>query len=238
MTEDRHIVSSYDGQLKDLNAKVHRMGALALEAVAESMIAMRDRDEDKAQHIIENDSVIDALHQDIQEAAVEVLALRQPVANDLRTVVSALRVTSELERIGDYASNIAKRTMALGRSQTEVPSVRVVVRMGQLAHEILSEVLKAYDKRDAAWSEALWHRDVEVDDLHTSLFRELLTYMMEDPRYITPCTHLIFAAKNIERIGDHASNVAEITYYMATAEPIPGERPKADQSSSVAEPGE
>lgn len=237
MTEQHqpHIVRSFGEQLKALNDSIQEMGGLTLESLDRSMKALGNRDEDLATRVIEGDSRIDELNQRIQEEAVTVLALRQPMAEDLRVVVSALRVSSELERIGDYAANIAKRVVTLANAQ-DIPSVRVATRMGALAREILDETMQAYDSRDARWAAALWHRDVEVDDLHTGLFRELLTYMMEDPRYITPCTHLVFAAKNIERIGDHASNISEITHYLATGEPLPGERPKADMSSSLAQP--
>jgi len=161
---------------------------------------------------------------------VRLLALRQPMAQDLREIVSALKVSADLERIGDYAANIAKRSLALA----QVPVVRPaagIPRMGRLVETILKEVLDAYIERDVDKAIAAWERDEELDDLYTSLFREVLTYMMEDPRNITPCTHLLFMAKNLERIGDHATNIAEIIHFLVVGTPLTVLRPKNDGSS-------
>ncbi len=238
MTEDRHIVRSYDEELERLRTTLGEMGGLAESNFARALEALDQQDRELAGEVISDDERVDALNHQVQDNAVRVLALRQPVADDLRAVVAALRVSAELERIGDYGANIAKRVLSLEGNPLPSP-VRTAVRMGYLAHEILREVIDAYLQGDAQRAQALWERDVEVDDMHTSLFRELLTYMMEDPRNITPCSHLLFVAKNIERIGDHATNVAEIGYYVVTAEEIKGERPKADRSSyALAEPGE
>ena len=158
------------------------------------------------------------------------LALRQPMAKDLRAIVAALRIAGDLERIGDYAKNVAKRTMALN----QVPAVRLaasIPRMGKLVQQIIKDILDAYTERDADKAYAAWSRDEEVDGMYNSLFRELLTYMMEDPRNITPCTHILFIAKNIERMGDHATNIAETIYFVVHGVPMTETRPKGDTTS-------
>jgi len=158
------------------------------------------------------------------------LALRQPMAKDLRAIVAALRISADLERIADYAKNVAKRTLALN----QVPAIRLaasIPRMGRLVQQIIKEVLDAYVERDADKARAAWSRDEEVDGMYNSLFRELLTYMMEDPRNITPCTHILFIAKNIERMGDHATNIAETIYFVVHGVPLTETRPKGDTTS-------
>ena len=178
-----------------------------------------------------------AASQEVTQLVVRLLALRQPVARDLREIFSALKIGSDLERIGDYAANVAKRSIAL--SQT--PAVRPVYalpRMAHLAQELIKDVLDSYVQRDADKAYSVWIRDAELDEMYSSLFRELLTYMMEDPRSISPCTHLLFMAKNIERIGDHATNIAENLYYLVNGSPIEEVRPKGDVSSlEVVMPG-
>ena len=172
------------------------------------------------------------------ERAVRLLALRQPMASDLREVIAALKISSDIERIGDYAANVAKRVMAISQLPPVQPA-RSIPRMARLVQAIITDVLDAYARRDADKAVDVWHRDEEVDEMYTGLFRELLTYMMEDPRNITPCTHLIFIAKNIERVGDHATNVAETIYFMVHGKPLTEIRPKGDVSSfTVIEPGE
>ena len=162
--------------------------------------------------------------------------MRQPLAEDLRRVVGALKISADLERIGDYAANISKRAVALNQLPPARPAAGIP-RMGKMVQQILKEVLDAYVEQDAEKALLVWRRDEEVDEMYTSLFRELLTYMMEDPRNITPCTHLLFMAKNIERIGDHATNIAETLYYQVTGRPLTAERPKGDTSAfTVIEP--
>jgi phosphate transport system protein len=237
-----HIVKSYDEELQRLETMLIRMGGLVEAQLGDALGALSRRDPALAEAVIGNDQAIDTLNFEIDEFVVRMLALRQPMANDLRTIVAALRIAGDLERIGDYAANISKRTVALSHSQVVKP-LAGISRMGKLAQQILKEVLDAISHRDAALAKVAWGRDSEVDEMYTSVFRELLTYMMEDPRNITPCTHVLFMAKNIERIGDHATNIAETIYYMVTGEPMRERRPKRDTTSftgpdDLAEPAE
>ena len=194
------------------------------------------RDAETALKIKKADKKIDALEQQIDEQAIRMLALRHPMADDLRIVIVALKTAAVIERIGDYAKNIAKRTQVLSQ-YPELGAARTIKRMADLVLDMIRAVLDAYLARDAGKADAVRLRDTEVDDLHTSLFRELLTYMMEDPRNITPCTHLMFVAKNIERIGDHATNIAENVHFMVHGEMPEDARPKGDASVYVADPG-
>ena len=208
-----HIVKSFDEQLRRLENLIAEMGGLAEAQLADAIDAMSYRDLDKAARIIADDQRIDDLELLVDQEAIAMLALRQPMARDLREIVGALKAASMLERIGDYAKNVAKRTAALVETPP-VPSAQTVVRLGMLAQEMIKDVLDAYIARDAEKADQVRQRDQELDALHTSIFRELLTYMMEDPRNITACTHLLFVAKNIERIGDHATNIAEVVIFM------------------------
>ena len=225
-----HIVKSFDEELQQLNAVVLRMGGVAEAQLAGSIDALVRRDSALAEKVVEGDEAVDQMDLELDENAVRTLALRQPMANDLREVISALKISSDLERIGDYAKNIAKRTIALNQLAHH-EAARSIPRMAKLVQAIIKDVLDAYANHDAGRAMDVWHRDEEVDEMYTALFRELLTYMMEDPRNITPCTHLLFVAKNIERIGDHATNIAETTYYLATGKRIEGGRPKSDTTS-------
>jgi len=229
-TAKEHIVKSFDEELEKLNQIVVRMGGLAEAELASATEALIKRDGELASRVVESDKAIDELEQQLDVAAINLLALRQPMANDLRAIVSALKIASDIERIGDYAKNIAKRVQALSLSQPVQPAY-AVPRMASLVQGIIKDVLDAYVNRDAEKAIDVWLRDREVDELYTGLFRELLTYMMEDPRNITPCTHLLFVAKNIERMGDHATNIAETIHYMVTGERMEGGRPKSDTSS-------
>ena len=225
-----HIVKSFDEELETINGSVLRMGGLAEAQLANAIDALSRRDSERAARVIANDARIDEIEQSINEAAVGILARRQPMANDLRAIVAALKIASDVERIGDYAKNIAKRVQTLTQIPP-VPPAHGIPRMASLAQVIIKEILDAYVAQDAEKARRAWLRDTEVDEMYTSLFRELLTYMMEDPRAITPCTHLLFVAKNIERIGDHATNIAELVYYQVTGERMEGGRPKGDDSS-------
>lgn len=225
-----HIVKSFDEELQRLSAIVLRMGGVAEAQLAGAVDALVRRDSELAQKVVEGDEVIDEMDLELDENAVRTLALRQPMANDLREVISALKISSDLERIGDYAKNVAKRTLALNQL-TPHQAARSIPRMAKLVQAIIKDVLDAYANHDPDRALDVWHRDEEVDEMYTALFRELLTYMMEDPRHITPCTHLLFIAKNIERIGDHATNIAETTHYLTTGKRIHGGRPKGDLSS-------
>ena len=239
MTETaEHIVKSFDEQLDELRRSIVRMGGMAETALADSVEALLRRDGEMARQIIEADKELDELEQHVDELVVRLLALRQPMAIDLREVLCALKVATDLERIGDYACNIAKRAMALSQMRP-VAQLRSPRRMAQLVRNQIKLVIDSYVERDAEKAIEVWRGDEEVDEMYTSLFRELLTYMMEDPRDITPGTHLLFVARNIERIGDHATNIAEYVNYLVTGEWMTHGRPKADTSSfSVLEPEE
>ena len=232
-----HIVKSFDEELKHLNQVIAQMGGLAEAQLQMAIEALARRDADSAKEVVQHDARINSLEGEIDVLTVRVLALRQPMAQDLREVVAALKISSDIERIGDYAANVAKRTLALVQMPSVQP-VHAIPRMGRLVQEQFKEVLDAYVDRDSAKAIRVWERDEEVDEMYTSLFRELLTYMMEDPRNITPCTHLLFIAKNIERIGDHATNIAETVYFLVHGKPLEGARPKGDNSNfAVVTPG-
>ena len=231
-----HIVKSFDEELARLSDLISRMGGLAETQLEDSIEALQRRDSSLAEGAIEIDRVIDAHHAEVDELAIRLLALRQPMAADLRHIVTALKVAPIVERIGDYSKNVAKRTIALN----QVPPVKplfTIPRMGRLVREMIKDVLDAFSNADVEMARDVWARDKEVDDMYDSLFRELLTYMMEDARNITACTHLLFVARNIERIGDLATNVAELVHYQVEGEPLSEDRPKADEASiTVVEP--
>jgi len=225
-----HIVKSFDADLRKLDNIIAEMGGLAEIQLADAIDAMLKRDAEKAELVIEHDNRLDELETQLDERATELLALRQPMAEDLRAVICALKTSAVLERIGDYAKNIAKRTIALSQTAPIGPA-RTVARMGQLVQGMIKNVLDAYVSRDADKAEDVRHRDEEVDALHTSLFREVLTYMMEDPRFITSGTHLLFVAKNIERIGDHTTSIARNVYVLVNGVEPEEQRAKSDASS-------
>ena len=226
-----HIVTSYENELRDLTRKVAEMGGRAERLVSDSVAALLKRDTELAERVIVQDKMVDVLQREIEEGSIAMIARRQPLATDLREIVSALRVAGDLERIGDLAKNTAKRALALDGEYRAQKQLRGVEHMSEIAIEQLKAVLDAYSNHDDARAIEVWKRDGEIDAIYTSLFRELLTYMMEDPRHITLCTHLLFAAKNIERIGDHATNIAETVHYLVVGEPLSDERPKSDTSS-------
>ena len=225
-----HIVKSFDGELKLLTQEIAQMGGLAEAQLAQAIDSLARRDSNAAMQVIESDKRIDALEQDVSNLTIRMLALRQPMATDLREVVAAIKISSDIERIGDYAKNIAKRALQLNQLQPLRP-VGSIPRMGHLAQQIVKDVLDAYVEKDADRAVAAWRRDEEIDEMYTSLFRELLTYMMEDPRNISPSTHLLFIAKNIERIGDHATNIAETVHFLAKGKSIDEARPKGDTTN-------
>ena len=228
MAQD-HIVKSFDEELERLQQIIMRMGGKAERQLSQAVDALVRRDTDLADTIRKQDKEIDAMETELEEAAIKMIALRQPMADDLRVVVSALKIASDLERIGDYAKNIAKRAITI--SQLPPPaSLGTIRRMAQMAQFIIQETLESYSRRDSERALAAWERDKEVDEMYDALFREHLTYMMEDPRTITASTHLIFVAKSIERIGDHATNIAETSYFMTTGERIDSERAKGDRT--------
>jgi phosphate transport system protein len=225
-----HIIKSYDEELQRLDNIITQMGGLAESQLAAAIDAITKRDSDFASEVIENDSRIDALERDTESLVMRLLALRQPMARDLRQSIAALKIASDLERIGDYAANVAKRAIALNQTPPVRP-VYAIPRMGKLGQAMIKDILDAYVERDADKALAVWLRDEELDEMYTSLFRELLTYMIEDPRNITACTHLLFIAKNLERIGDHTTNIAETLYFLVHGTPLAQTRPKGDRSS-------
>jgi phosphate transport system protein len=220
-----HIVKSFDDELRHLHLIVARMGGLAEEQLANALNAIAEQDSALALTVIESDVNVDELQRDAEQQVVRLLALRQPMAIDLRGILAALKVASAIERIADYAKNVAKRAVSLAELPTVQP-VYSIPRMGRAALSMLKDVLDAYNASDPEKAMDVWNRDETLDDLYTSLFRELLTYMMEDARNITPCTHILFIAKNLERIGDHCTNIAENVYFLVTGRQPGGERPK------------
>jgi len=231
-----HTMKAFDTDLQDLARMVAEMGGLAEKQVADAVDALAKRDTTLAQRVSAADASIDTLQREIEEKAVLTIARRQPMAVDLREVVGALRLANDLERIGDLAKNIAKRVLAIsGRFQPQ-KIVAGVQHMSDLCEEQLKDVLDAYAQKHDEAAMDVWRRDGAIDALYTSLFRELLTYMMEDPRNITFCTHLLFCAKNIERMGDHATNIAETVYYIVEGSALADERPKGDTTASTTVP--
>ncbi|CAK0758405.1 Phosphate-specific transport system accessory protein PhoU homolog [Azospirillaceae bacterium] len=226
----KHIVKAYTNELQHLSNLVTQMGGAAEAQVSDAVQAVAKRDIALAARVMEGDDRLDNFERAIDAEAIKLLALRQPMASDLREIVGALKIAADLERIGDYAANIAKRSIALAQLPPMRP-VAAIPRMGRLVQEILKEVIDAYIDHDIVRASAAWRRDEELDDLHTSLFREVLTYMMEDPRNITPCAHLLFMAKNLERMGDHATNIAEMLHFQVTGTPLNDKRPKSDAAS-------
>jgi phosphate transport system protein len=226
-----HTAKAFDADLQEISRKVAEMGGLAERQVADAARALVERDADLAERVIATDLVIDAMQHDIEEKAILTIARRQPMAVDLREIIGAMRVCNDLERIGDHAKHIGKRVVALDLDLHPQKLIRGVEHMATLVATLLKQVLDAYASHDIAGALAVWNGDEEVDAVCTSLFRELLTYMMEDPRNITFCMHLMFCAKDIERIGDHATNVAETVYYMIEGRPITDQRPKGDTTS-------
>jgi phosphate transport system protein len=226
-----HTTKAFDADLQDIKRRVAEMGGLAERQIADATRALVERDTDLAEQVITTDPTIDAMQHEIEEKAVLTIARRQPMAVDLREIVGAMRVCNDLERIGDHAKHIGKRVVVLGADFHAQKLIRGVEHMAELVGTLLKEVLDAYASRDLTAALAVWNGDEEVDALCTALFRELLTYMMEDPRNITLCIHLMFCAKDIERMGDHATNVAETVYYMIEGRPITDQRPKGDTTS-------
>jgi phosphate transport system protein len=223
---EQHTVSAFDTELKSLNQKIAEMGGMVEKMLQESSQALRSRDIVLAKNIVERDAKVDALQREIEENAIMIIARRQPMAVDLREIIGAIRTASDLERIGDLAKNVAKRTIAMDPAMELPKLVTGMTHMSDLVLTQLKTVLDSYMARNAANAVAVWQRDGEIDAIYNSLFRELLTYMMEDPRNIGFSTHLLFSAKNFERAGDHATNIAETVYFMTTGTTLPTDRPK------------
>jgi len=231
---NEHTAKAFDVDLQALTSLVAEMGGLAEREFADSIRALTKRDSDLAKRVVESDPTIDSLQGEIEERAILTIARRQPMAIDLREIVGALRVANDLERIGDLAKNIGKRVSALTGDFHPHKLIRGVEHMSALVLGQMKQVLDAYGARDLNAALAVWKADEQVDAMCTSLFRELLTYMMEDPRNITFCIHLMFCAKNIERVGDHCTNIAETVHYMIKGQQITDPRPKGDDTTAFA----
>lgn len=224
-----HTVKAYEEELRALDTRLVAMGELALAQVRGAVTAIAAHDLVQAQAIVDRDAGLDHMEAETEQLIVRLIALRQPVAQDLRRALSALKIAGNLERIGDLAKNIAKRTLVAGVADPDGLAHGSIARMGELVADRLAQVLTAQRSQDIEGAEDVWRRDAEIDQQYDSLFRELLTYMMADARMITPCAHLLFVAKNLERIGDHATNIAEVVHYQITGDPMPGTgRPKWD----------
>ncbi|MBB3287525.1 MULTISPECIES: phosphate signaling complex protein PhoU [Rhizobium] len=228
-----HILSAYDEDLKFLTRRIAEMGGLAEQMVSDSVRALVQSDAALAQKVISDDVVLDHAEREVGDKAIVTIARRQPMAADLREIMGSIRIASDLERVGDLGKNTAKRVIAVQGTGVPRRLARGIEHLSELALSQLKEVLDVYATRSPDKAVSIRERDEEIDAMYTSLFREMLTYMMEDPRNITTCTHLLFCAKNIERIGDHATNIAETIYYMATGAQPEGERPKDDTANTV-----
>ncbi|MET3853360.1 MULTISPECIES: phosphate signaling complex protein PhoU [unclassified Rhizobium] len=228
-----HIFSAYDEDLKFLSRRISEMGGLAEQMVSDAVRALVNGDAALAQKVISDDVILDHAEREINDKAIVTIARRQPMASDLREIMGSIRIAADLERVGDLGKNTAKRVIAVQSTGVPRKLARGLEHLSELALVQLKEVLDVYTTRAADKAKSIRERDEEIDAMYTSLFRELLTYMMEDPRNITSCTHLLFCAKNIERIGDHATNIAETIYYMATGAQPEGERPKDDTANTV-----
>jgi phosphate transport system protein len=226
MSSNEHTLKFYGEELDQLKAEVARMGGLAEAQVRDSIEAVSQRDVSLAESVVGRDHRLDQLDREIERKAIRLIALRQPVAQDLRRTVGALKMASILERTGDYAKNIAKRGLVVAEAEPVTPLTRSIERMGKLVAGRLKDALDAYTSGELEQAMTVWQNDEEVDEHYNSLFRELLTYMIGDPRTINSCAHLLFVAKNLERIGDYATNIAEIVHYEVTGEEIIGDRPK------------
>ena len=233
---NEHTLKFFGEELNQLKAEVARMGGLAEQQVADAVRAVVERDPFLAQTLIGRDERLDDMQRDIERKTIKTIALRQPVAQDLRRTVAALKMSWSLERTGDLAKNIAKRALVIAEAEPIMPLTRSIERMGRLVSSRLREALDAYAAGDLERAHHVWNDDEEVDELYNSLFRELLTYMMSDPRMISSCAHLLFIAKNLERIGDHATTLAEMLHYEITGEDMQGLRPKLSSEGLGAAP--
>ena len=225
---DQHIASAFDRDLEEIQAHVMKMGGLVETAIRDGAKSLKRRDEELADAVRKADKKIDALDTQIQEECARLLALRQPIASDLRTVLTVMRIAANLERVGDYAKNMAKRTSVLVHMQPIDGASGAIKRMAVEVQLMLSDVLDAYIRRDVDLAQDVRHRDIEVDQMYNALFREFLTFMMEDPRNISSCMHLHFIAKNIERMGDHVTSIADQVIYLVTGDMPEEARPKGN----------
>ncbi len=226
----RHIVSAFDDDLVTVQAKISEMGGVVEELLAMSLKAFKKRDADLAREVIVKDKVLDDMEVGLEEMATQVIALRQPMAQDLRVLISAIKIASTLERIGDLAKNIARRAIYLSEAKP-IKVSNSIVQMGKVTRRQLADILDAHARRDADLAVDIWHRDAELDEMYNAIFREVVTYMMEDSRMIGLASQLLFVAKNLERIGDHTTHISEMIYYVVKGEPLGDERPKGEPIS-------
>ncbi|MDW3221421.1 MAG: phosphate signaling complex protein PhoU [Paracoccaceae bacterium] len=233
--QDQHIASAFDRDLEAIQAQIMKMGGLVEDSIRNGSLSLDTRDEELAEKVRKADRVIDDLEEMINEEAARVIALRAPTARDLRLVLSVIKISANLERIGDYAKNMAKRTGVLSQMAPVDDSTGALRRMAREVESMLKDALDAYIQRDAELAMDVINHDRDVDQMYNALFREFLTFMMEDPRNITACMHLHFIAKNIERMGDHVTSIAEQVVYLVTGEHPEDSRPKADKTSLVVE---
>ena len=228
-----HTVKAYDKELDTIERRLAEMGGIAEKMVIDAVDALASADSALAHQVVSSDPRLDTLQHEIEDLAVRTIARRQPVAVDLRELIGAVRIAGDLERVGDLAKNIAKRSVKI-RVEPRVQRAFVGLRhMNEVATELMKDVLDAYAQRDADRAREVWERDVELDALEDAVFRELLTYMMEDPRNISFCAHILFCSKNIERIGDHATNIAETVVYLVTGATLPAERPHGRRETDI-----
>lgn len=230
-----HIVQSYENELATLERAISDLAAAAIGQLEGAVDALVHGDLDKARAVVAGDAALDALDDEVEAACVRILALRQPHADDLRLTITTIKASNELERIGDFAKNIAKRVEAVTRFRA-LPAAASLPHLKDLAVDALRRSCRAFAERDGEMARGVWGSDATLDAAYTALFREIVTYMLEDQGAITPSTHLLFAAKNLERVGDHATNIAELAYFLATGQRLEGDRPKAD-GTPFAAPG-
>lgn len=236
MTETTHIASAFDRDLEAIQSLIMKMGGLVETAISEASKALEMRDVERADTVRKNDKLIDKLEEEVAEEVARLIAMRAPTAGDMRTVLSVLKISGNLERVGDYSKNLAKRTSVLAEMQAVNGTGASIRRMSKLVSVMLKDALDAYIKRDLELAADVRARDIEVDQMYNALFREFLTHMMEDPRNITACMHLHFIAKNIERMGDHVTSIAEQVIYLVTGALPDDERDKADKTSYYSTP--
>ena len=227
-----HIVKAYDDELRHLNDTIVEMAGLTEVQLEGAIQALSNRDAELAYRIIDDDDRIDELNYEVDTQAMRLLALRQPMALDLRNIVAALKISADLERIADYATNVARRTIPLTETEVMGPT-HVIPRMARLVMTMMKGCIDAYIAQDAERANEIWHADQEVDEMYVSLFRELLTYMMEDARRITPCSHVLFMAKNIERMGDHVTNICETIHFLVNGDRMREDRARKTRSDRL-----
>jgi phosphate transport system protein len=230
---DQHTVRAYDKDLDLLERRIAEMGGIAEKMVIDAVDALSTGDTTLAHQVVTTDSRLDVLQREIEEQAIMTIARRQPVAIDLREIIGAIRVAGDLERVGDLAKNIARRSVKIGLESRVPRAIIGIKHMNDFATELMKDVLDAYAQRDVERALDVWERDVDLDALDDSVFRDLLTHMMEDPRNITFCAHLLFCSKNIERIGDHATNIAETVFYLVTGSTLPTDRPHGRRETEI-----